>query len=495
MNSKKPVLQPTEREINRQTWACLGVFVLIWCMLMVLSAGLAVALVPRNIDRIWNSSTQTNNKSDTGQIAFVSDRDGNPEIYTMNDGSSVTRITDNPSGDFNPAWSPDGTQIAFYSERDGNAEIYVVNVDGTGEARRLTNHPAADYNPSWSPDGKLIAFHSHRYKEHGRIFVMNVDGSDVRRLTHPEWDDWSPVWSPDGKEILFNSSRGGNRNIWLMNSDGTNLRELTHHSSDDWWPDWSPDGSKIVFHSDRNSDFNVYIMNKNGSKVTCLTDSTALDYDPVWSSDGTLIAFTSDRSGNLDVWAMHPDGSGEINLTGHPAQDWAPAWRPDPAALLAHPGQETEEVTTQESSSDPELEIPEPGTNLAYGKQVRVSHELAEKPAEWAVDGKSETWWGAGAFPPQWIEVDLGANYVIAEIRLLPSQTPTGKTIHRLFVKGISTNDEYEILHTFQGVTADSRWIVLKLPEALREVRYLRIETTSSSSWVSWREVEVIAGE
>jgi hypothetical protein len=178
-----------------------------------------------------------------------------------------------------------------------------------------------------------------------------------------------------------------------------------------------------------------------------------------------------------------------------PAQDGVPAGQPDPETLLAQPGQETEEVTTQESSSELELEIPEPGTNLAYGKQVRASHELTEKPAEWAVDGKSETWWGAGAFPPQWVEVDLGANYVIAEIRLLPSQTPTGKTIHRLFVKGISTNDEYEILHTFQGVTADSRWIVLKFPEALRGVRYVRIETTSSSSWVSWREVEVIAGE
>ena len=102
---------------------------------------------------------------------------------------------------------------------------------------------------------------------------------------------------------------------------------------------------------------------------------------------------------------------------------------------------------------------------------------------------------GVGAFAPQWIQVDLGANYVIAEVRLLPSQSPAGETIHRLLVKGLATNNEYELLHTFEGVTTDSRWLILKLPEPLRGIRYIRIETTSSPSWVSWREFEVIAGE
>jgi len=49
-------------------------------------------------------------------------------------------------------------------------------------------------------------------------------------------------------------------------------------------------------------------------------------------------------------------------------------------------------------------------------------------------------------------------------------------------------------LHTFQGATADSRWVTFTLPEPLEGFRYIRIETTSLS-WVSWREIEVIAGE
>ena len=52
-------------------------------------------------------------------------------------------------------------QIAFVSKRDGNFEIYVMDADG-GNQRRLTNNRADDWSPSWSPDGKRIAFISDR---------------------------------------------------------------------------------------------------------------------------------------------------------------------------------------------------------------------------------------------------------------------------------------------------------------------------------------------
>lgn len=70
-----------------------------------------------------------------------------------------------------------------------------------------------------------------------------------------------------------------------------------------------------------------------------------------------------------------------------------------------------------------------------------------------------------------------------------------GLRSHRLLAKGSATNNVYEPLHTFHGATADLRWVAFKLPEPLEGVRYIRIETTSSPSWVSWRQIEVIAGE
>jgi TolB protein len=66
------------------------------------------------------------------------------------DGTEVRRLTKDPALDDFPAWSPDGTTIAFVSNGDGNFEIYSMNADGTG-VRRLTNDPPMDIHPAWSP--------------------------------------------------------------------------------------------------------------------------------------------------------------------------------------------------------------------------------------------------------------------------------------------------------------------------------------------------------
>jgi dipeptidyl aminopeptidase/acylaminoacyl peptidase len=141
-------------------------------------------------------------RSGAGRIAYVSGRDGNPEIYVMNaDGDGRTRLTNNTAYDWIPAWSPDGTRIAFVSDRDGNYEIYVMNADGGGRTR-LTNNTAEEWIPAWSPDGTRIAFVSDR-DGNGEIYVMNADGSGVTRLTNNAADDEDPAWSPDGTRIAL----------------------------------------------------------------------------------------------------------------------------------------------------------------------------------------------------------------------------------------------------------------------------------------------------
>ena len=86
-------------------------------------------------------------------IAFMSDRDGKPEIYVMDaDGSNLARLTNNATFDGRPAWSPDASKIAFESDRDVLfiSEIYVMDADGSNPVR-LTNNAARDFDPAWSP--------------------------------------------------------------------------------------------------------------------------------------------------------------------------------------------------------------------------------------------------------------------------------------------------------------------------------------------------------
>jgi TolB protein len=40
--------------------------------------------------------------------------------------------------------------FVFWSDRDGNPELYVGAADGSG-ITRLTDHPGVDRNPAWGP--------------------------------------------------------------------------------------------------------------------------------------------------------------------------------------------------------------------------------------------------------------------------------------------------------------------------------------------------------
>jgi hypothetical protein len=171
--------------------------------------------------------------------------------------------------DSSPSWSPDGTHIAFVSDRDGNDEIYVMNADGSGQTN-LTHNVARDYSPAWSPDGAHIAFVSYR-DGNDEIYVMNADGSDVNRLTATTTNADYPAWSPDGTRIAFRRDYG---EIYVMNADGSGQTNLTHNTSGGTidTPSWSPDGARIAFRGDNGE---ICVMDRDGTNVRNLSGGTA----------------------------------------------------------------------------------------------------------------------------------------------------------------------------------------------------------------------------
>jgi len=141
-----------------------------------------------------------------------------------------------------PVWAPDGKQIAFVSYRDGNEEIYVMNADGNNQ-RRLTTNSDIDATPAWSSNGQQITFvryHNIDLDGNYEIYVMGADGSNQIPLSKNLAADSFPAWSPDGQQIAFVSKRDGNQEIYVMDADGSNQTRLTNTPEDEWGPVWLP---------------------------------------------------------------------------------------------------------------------------------------------------------------------------------------------------------------------------------------------------------------
>jgi hypothetical protein len=132
------------------------------------------------------------------------------------------------------------------------------------------------------------------------------------------------------------------------------------------------------------------------------------------------------------------------------------------------------------------------GANLAFKKKARFSKALPGYSGDLAVDGDPGTWWSSGDFPPQWIEIDLESGRNILSIRLIPSQSPPGFTVHRIRGRGPEFGDPYITLHTFEGVTDENTVLSFSPEQPWQGIRYIRIETLQSPSWVAWREIELI---
>ncbi|MCD6291570.1 MAG: PD40 domain-containing protein [Anaerolineae bacterium] len=190
---------------------------------------------------------------DGQKIAYQSNRDHSFEIYVVNaDGTGRTRLTGtgaqadgqpSPNNSM-PSWSPDGKRIAFVSDRDGNHEIYVMNADGSDQ-RRLTNHPADDVRPRWSPDGQYILFESDRHGRRG-LYVIPAPGAnpqptrEAKLLTDARGDYVAPNWAWGGEAIVFSANiEDHDWEIYIMNADGSGIRRLTFSPRFDRFPSWT----------------------------------------------------------------------------------------------------------------------------------------------------------------------------------------------------------------------------------------------------------------
>lgn len=282
------------------------------------------------------------------------------------DGSDHRPLTSGNYSDSSPRWSPDGTRIAYISDRDGSPQIYVRWMD-TGQTAKITNLQNPPSGIAWSPDGKYISFVSlvqeqprqianmppappgakwadppnvidrlvYRFDQAGylkpgyyHLFIVPSEGGTPRQISSGNYQHGGPgfraseaVWTPDGKYLIISANRRPDYELEPLDTeiyefsiaDGA-VRALTSRKGPDGSPAVSPDGTKIAYtgFDDKYQGYQVtklYVMNRDGSNSRML--SAGLDRDVFnisWAPDGSGIYFLYDDRGNTKLGFYSLDG-------------------------------------------------------------------------------------------------------------------------------------------------------------------------------------------
>ncbi|MGQ0816148.1 MAG: amidohydrolase family protein, partial [Gemmatimonadota bacterium] len=190
------------------------------------------------------------------------------DIYTMPiTGGRATRIASGPAFEMQPRFSPDGRRIAYISDRDGGFNIWTMNPDGSG-TKQVSKETARPVNsPAWTPDGQYIYARKLFVKERslggGEIWMYHVSGAEGLQVVEKNgWqkDLGEPALSPDGKYLYYSKDLTpgqvfqydkdpypGIYGILRRDLETGRERTLTRGAGGAITPRVSPDGKTLAF--------------------------------------------------------------------------------------------------------------------------------------------------------------------------------------------------------------------------------------------------------
>jgi Tol biopolymer transport system component len=234
------------------------------------------------------------------------------DLVVVNADGSGLVVIDADTNSMSPTrWSPDGRTL-LYSRLVGDRDaIFVADADGSSPPVEVGDPATGNWGPAFSPDGQSIAYIEDADKDSHAVYVMAIDGSNARKLTITPFEGIEePAFDPSGTRLVFSAQapKTDDRDVWLVGLDGDPEHAITtdHHGYSG--ASWSPDGSRLVYLMAGNGNGPLIVVaGADGSHPRTLPGTFAW-LQPFWSPDGTRIV-AIDLAPITAVFLLDPDGS------------------------------------------------------------------------------------------------------------------------------------------------------------------------------------------
>ena len=262
------------------------------------------------------------------------------DIFTAPIEKGPTRNLTDSSGahDKWPNWSPDGSQIAFISDKSGEEEIYLVPQDGSKPAEQITRGGSAmRYAPEWAPDGKRLAFSD----KDGKLYILTLADRKVAEIADsPRGQIRDYAWSPRGNFLAFSMANQNQfSSVFIWSAADGQMRRVTGESFNSYNPAWDPQGNYLYFLSDRefapqisNIEFNYATNRPTYIYATALRKDVKHPFPP--ESDEVTITKTEESPKPAASPASSPDKPADAPAPAPAPAEPKPEAAPKPPATL-----------------------------------------------------------------------------------------------------------------------------------------------------------------